>query len=207
MNVHNFLHEYAEFLSDYGYGAEFEFIRDWERSPVLAEYIARNNYFSRDDMIRNIVKSALFKDTIYKAPYTLSNMLKENSGGQHSITVTLSPYEDIHHEVQIEAYHISAHEWFLIGKAIKEEIVKEEDENYEDTIYTTRLFKEPKDIEFNYCIPNDYISSTTTIHGNCLNDDCDTYGTIYNTRAQSAFVFYIVDQKEYAVVYLSYWCL
>ncbi len=58
-----------------------------------------------------------------------------------------------------------------------------------------------------YCDTGYEISDWFTVKDNCIDSNCDTYGTIYNTKAESLYLMYAEDTQKLVAVKVRYWCL
>lgn len=213
----NTIESHAEFIGlNVSEEAESLFWEDYNRSPILALYLANNDYHNRQHMIESIVQEAIsnsekkefLKDTMYDLKTNFYTAARINKNGSHTIKVNTSAYEEFTMFEDIEAYHITSKEWSLLNQYLQDEITYlEEDENPEDSQYNVKTFSNVNDIYIENCYAGETIGANSKIEGNRFTEDCDTYGSTYGAKAQEAFIFWITEQNEYAVIYHEYWCM
>lgn len=82
----------AEYAKNIGlfYGPKIQeiFLDDLERSPVLAEFLMRNGYVSKNQMINHLVLRSLLKGTRYEDG-DLYSALRDCVQGKHSIVINV----------------------------------------------------------------------------------------------------------------------
>lgn len=147
----------------------------------------------------------IFQDTLFEGEVNLRGALLRRLAIKHTVHFNRSFYQDIEWCDTIEAYEISSSDWNAILRLI--ELDREIGDHDEGEEYNTETFEQAKDIKMRHCYAGEYISSTDHIHHNCYSEDCDTYGSMAGSKATKNYVFYITDQKKYAVVYFAYWCM
>lgn len=163
-------------------------------SPLLALHNAQNNCWHKEHMIDKMIINALKKGTIYQNEKYLLNCLRYSSHGKRTVTIN-----DKGHVRNISANNITSIEWHILMEMMKMEI------RYADQNYYAELFNHSADVQLNHCEASEFISSNTSIQGNCFSEDADVYGTIYNSPAQKAYFFWIEGLNQLGVIYYSYW--
>lgn len=137
---------------------------------------------------------------------TLLQQLDECPNGRINVSWNLyDPGLDEKTDVEFEAYQIDSITWTRF-KALASNIRG----NSEGWEFDFNTFDTVAELEENVCMPDgscEEVSSTTTVTGNCIDDNCDTWGTSYNKKAERLYAFYITDTARYGVVEAKYWCL
>ncbi|WP_157061765.1 hypothetical protein [Alicyclobacillus ferrooxydans] len=111
---------------------------------------------------------------------------------------------------EMQANHISYMDWLSVKRICK--LAERFDEDARNEGFTFRFELRPslKDLEPPNCdcTKRGYeISDTVTIQGNRYNSNADTYATQLGIKAESMYVFWIIDAKKYGIVHEAYWCL
>ncbi|CAI8948950.1 putative Cilia- and flagella-associated protein 299 [Brevibacillus sp. IT-7CA2] len=164
----------------YDPGDEFP---DWSEQELRAE---------------EILRGTLFEGEVY-----LTDVLRRQLTDKHTVCINMGHLTEWWED--IEAYEISISDWSAIIRLI--ELDKELGDHEEGEEYSTKTFDKPEDIKVQHCYAGEYISANEEVELNCYSEDCDTYGTTAGSKAKKNYVFYITDEKKYAVVYFAYWCL
>lgn len=199
-----YMHDHGHYILEYGTRQHYEkYKNECRRSEVLGSYLARRGLFHTDHLIDSIVLKTLSNCSIYEGSTNMYTALRTKTKEKHKIQVNTSTaigsevcYKDI------EAYHLSLFDLYVLERMLAfEELYRDKSEgSYELIRYTGA-----SEILFNHCNSSEYIGVSTTIVGNRFDSNCDTYGTVYGYPAQEAYIFWLADTREYAVVYHSYW--
>ena len=201
----SFCHDHSFYIRDHISPADAEkFNADYMRSEILGVYMAERGYYHMDHLIESIVLKAIAKDSIFRENVSLFSALDNSKRGRHTIQINTSAYDDHTLLQDIDAYHLSFTDYQVFKRILtmEQRYGSKEEGEYELVVYS-----EAKDITLRHCDAGEYIGSNESISGNCYSEDCDTYGSTYDSKAQKAFLFWIEDTNDYVVVYFSYWCM
>lgn len=133
-------------------------------------------------------------------PYSsLNKMLGNSSRGKHRILSSAL----IAHEV--EAYHVRFVEWVALKvMANTVEFDETNDEGIKFICYSFFDADELNSVPLPSCNTPFWLSSTTTVCGNCIDDNADCNGSQAGAKAETNYYFYVEDLSKYAVIKMRY---
>lgn len=133
---------------------------------------------------------------------TLLRALWDNSQGEIDQTIEL-----INENNELESYDLKAY----VTDSESIDIMKEYAED-------AKKYGNPEGFTFKFTIDPDFskikapccylehISDSFTIKGNCIDSNCDTYGTIYGVKAEFLYLLFVEDLNKLAIAQVRYWC-
>lgn len=134
------------------------------------------------------------------ASFVLS-ALNNKKRGEVETTVSL-----LNDEGEQETYTVKAYVTDSETLKILDEYILDSHGNPEG--YTFEIIIDPDFSKIK--VPNcycEYVSDTFSVEGNCIDSNCDTWGTSYRQKAESLYFFYVEDLQKQAVVKVRYWVL
>jgi len=200
------IQEHGHYILEYGSHCDYDkYLNECRRSTVFGYYLARTRFYHKDHLIDSIMLKAMSSISMYQGDIHSYSALQIATKGKHIIQVNTNPN---HSEVfleEIEAYHLSLFDLSVLQRILTFEL--QYLDSREGSSYELVKYSNPSDIVLYHCHASDYISPSETIDGNCFNSNCDTYGSLYHSKAQRAYIFWLEDSREYVVIYHSYWCM
>lgn len=137
------------------------------------------------------------------ATLTILRFLRNKSMGEINQDITLN-----REKLEPNTYHLKAYVTDLETLEIIKEYANDVDEYGDSEGYDFKITIDPDftKIYVPNCDCGEYeIGDTFTVEGNCIDSNCDTWGTSCGAKAQSLYLFYVKDIDKLAIVQVSYW--
>lgn len=200
------MHEHGQYILEYGTRCDYQkYLNECRRSTVVGYYLARTRFFHQDHLMDSIFLKAMSRNSLYQGAIESYSALQNATKGKHIIQVNTNPNPSEVFLEEMEAYHLS-----LFDLSVLQRILTFEEQYFnraDGSSYKLVKYSNPSDIVLYHCNASDYISPSETIDGNCFDSNCDTYGSLYHSKAQRAYIFWLEDSREYVVIYHSFWCM